>query len=126
MFIAGIFGIILHSLMTIRKINKSIESETYTSVFKKYWRMDWLSLVTAFIVLCTAVYISSDFLNVDPDKPMPGNLGALLQYKIITYIKTTFLVVGYCADSIVYSFLGSAEQKLKERAKANNVNIDNN
>lgn len=120
MFIGGLIGIILHSLITIRKINKSIDQETYGSVFKKYWKMDWLALLTSFIALGAAIFISSEFLNGDVDKPMPGNIGALLQFKIQTYLKTTFVIVGYCADSAVYAFLGSAESKIKAQIKNEN------
>lgn len=124
MFIGGLIGIVLHVLVTVRKINKSIDTETYSSVFKKYWRMDWLSLLISFVALGAAIFISSEYLNGDVDKPMPGNIGALLQYKIQTYLKTTFIVVGYCSDSAVYAFLGSAEAKIKAQIKPDN-NIQN-
>lgn len=118
MLLGGMIGIILHSLITIRKINRSIETETYAGVFKKYWAMDWLAILTSFVALGAAIFISSEFLNGDVDKPMPGNIGAILQFKIQTYLKTTFIIVGYCSDSAVYAFLGSAEAKIKAQIKA--------
>lgn len=121
MFIGGLFGIVLHSLITIRKINKGIASETYKSVFKQYWAMEWISLTTSVVALGAAIFISSEFIVSDIEKPMPGNIGELIQFKIAAYIKTTFLVVGYCADSIIYAFLGTAEEKLKRKAKDNGV-----
>lgn len=126
MFIAGLFGIALHSLITIRKINKNIETETYKSIFLKYWRMEWISLTTSVVALGAAIFISSEFLNGDIDKPVPGNIAALIQFKLMAYVKTTFLVVGYCADSIIYAFLGTAEEKLKKRARDGGVDVVTN
>lgn len=126
MFIAGLFGIALHSLITIRKINKNIETETYKSIFLKYWRMEWISLTTSVVALGAAIFISSEFLNGDIDKPVPGNIAALIQFKLMAYVKTTFLVVGYCADSIIYAFLGTAEEKLKKRARDGGVDVETN
>lgn len=126
MFIAGLFGIALHSLIAIRKINKNIETETYKSIFLKYWRMDWISLTTSVVALGAAIFISSEFLNGDMDKPVPGNIAALIQFKLMAYVKTTFLIVGYCGDSLIYAFLGTTEEKLKKQARDGGVDISNN
>lgn len=126
MFVAGLFGIALHSLITIRKLNKNIATETYKSIFAKFWRMEWISLTTSIVALGAAIFISNEFLNGDLDNPMPGNIAGIIQYKLMTYVKTTFLIVGYCADSIIYAFLGTAEEKLKRKAKDGGVEIANN
>lgn len=123
MFIAGFIGVILHALIKIRGINRNLSSETYGSVFVAYWKMDWISLTTSIVVVFAAMFLSSEYLSMTDKDPIPGNITEMIQYKLASFIKTTFVVVGYCADSIVYAYLGTTEKKLKDKAKDGGADV---
>jgi len=115
MFIAGFLGIILHSLVKIQTINKKMSSQTFKSVFEAYFQSDFISLLISAFAILTAIFIISEWLHGN-ETGTPGNIGKIVEYKIANYIKTTFVVIGYCADSIVYVFFGTVEKKLQKKA----------
>ena len=126
MLVGGLLGIFLHSLVKVRQINRRLSTETYRSVFAEYWRSDWSTVLLSFAAVITAMFISTEFLDIKEDTPTPGNIAQLLQYKIATFIKTTFVIFGYCADSAISAFLSVTEKKLKDKALAGGIDPDKN
>lgn len=121
MLIGGLLGIFLHSLVKIRGINRRLPNENYKSVFISYWKGEWTGVVISIGVVVTAMFISSEYLNIKDDDKTPGNIYEILQYKIAMFVKTTFVVVGYCADAALNAFLGVTEKKLQKKAQDGGV-----
>ncbi len=126
MFIGGFLGIFLHSLMKVRGINRRLPSENYKSVFIEYWKSEWASIGVSVIAVVTAMFISSEYLNIKDTDKTPANITEILQYKIATFLKTTFVVLGYCADAAVNAFLGVTEKKLQQKAKDGGIDSNDN
>lgn len=116
MFIGGILGIFLHSLVKVRTINRRLDKENYQSVFVEFWKSEWASVSISIVTVLTCIFISSEYLNVKDEDKTPGNIYEILQYKIASFLKTTFVVVGYCANTVVNAFLGVTEKKLQKKA----------
>jgi ABC-type Fe3+ transport system permease subunit len=121
MLIGGLIGIFLHSLVKVRAINRRLPNENYKSVFSAYWQAEWVSVILSITVVFLAMFISSEYLGVSNDEKNPGNLTELLQYKIAKFLKTTFAVLGYCADAALQAFFGVTEKKLQNKAKEGGV-----
>lgn len=121
MFIGGLLGIFLHSLVKIRGINKRLPDENYKSVFIAYWKVEWVSVAISIVAVLTAMFISSEYLDIKDNDKAPGNIYEILQYKIATFLKTTFVVLGFCAQAAVNAFLGVTEKKLQQKAKDGGV-----
>lgn len=116
MFLAGILGIILHSLIKVQEINKNTVCTNYKQVFKVYFSTDWISILISIFTVFTVLLIISEFINIQDGANTPGNVAQQLQYNIAHFIRTTFVVVGYCADSIVYTYLGGTQKKLQAQS----------
>ena len=121
MFIGGLLGIFLHSLVKIRGINKRLPNENYKSVFVAYWQSEWVSVIISVVTVLTAMFISSEYLDINEHDKTPGNIYEILQYKVATFLKTTFVVLGFCAQAAVNAFLGVTEKKLQQKAKDGGV-----
>lgn len=124
MFIAGLFGIFLHVLVKVNSINKKLATENYRSVFAQYWKTDWTVFILSLVAVGAAVFISSEWLNIKDTDKTPSSIAEIFQYKVVQFIKTTFVVIGYCADSAVGAYLGGAEQKLIKKAQAEGVPME--
>lgn len=124
MLIGGFLGIFLHSLVKVRGINRRLPSENYKSVFVQYWSSEWASVGVSVIAILTAMFISNEYLNIKDTDKTPANITEILQYKIATFLKTTFVVLGYCADAAVNAFFGVTEKKLQQKAKDGGVDQD--
>jgi hypothetical protein len=121
MFVGGLLGIFLHSLVKIRAINKRLPSENYKSVFVEYWKFEWASIILSVIAVLTAMFISSEYLNIKETDKSPAGIYELLQYRVAQFLKTTFVVLGFCAQAAVNAFLGVTEKKLQQKAKDGGV-----
>lgn len=121
MFIGGLLGIFLHSLVKIRGINKRLPNECYKTVFIEFWKSEWASVIISVVAVLTAMFISSEYLDIKERDKTPGNLYEILQYKIAAFLKTTFVVLGFCAQAAVNAFLGVTEKKLQQKAKDGGV-----
>jgi len=125
MFVGGLLGIFLHSLVKIRGINKRLPNENYKSVFISYWKGEWISVIISVVTVLTAMFISSEYLQLNNDEKTPGNIYEILQYKVATFLKTTFVILGFCAQAAVNAFLGVTEKKLQQKAIIGGVEQDN-
>lgn len=116
MIIGGLIGIILHSLKSVRSINKRIDNATLGFVFKEFWKHDKLALLGSAICFFAMLFIASEFINlnevdkVDYSEPLKERL---LHFRLSAFVKTTSVIAGFFADSIVYGFLGVTEKKIK-------------
>lgn len=124
MFIGGLLGIFIHSLVKVRSINRRLVTENYRSVFIEYWKVEWGTVILSVVTVLTAMFISSEYLELKEGDKAPANLYEILQYKIATFVKTTFVVIGYCANTVINAFLGVTERKLAQKAKEGGVDQD--
>lgn len=121
MFLAGMIGITIHVLIKIKGIRKRNPKAGIKEVFGLYFQMDWDSLLLSFVTVLGCMFIINEFLftkdfeNIDTAKEFGW------KYKMVNWIRTVFIVIGYAAQSLIYASLGRAEKVLHERAKSDGV-----
>lgn len=121
MTFGGVLGILLHTLKAIRDISKRNANMNYRMVFMEYWKGEYLSLAGSLLCFAVLLFVASEFVNLQaidsPDYTEPLK-DRLLNFKISNFIKLSSVIAGYFADSLVYSFLGITEKRLKEKLNA--------
>lgn len=122
MLAGGLLGIFIYSLRKIKGIRKRTPGLGFKTAFITYWTSEWDTVTLSFAVVITGLFISKEYLGVQPDDPIPSTFGAIVQYKAAIYIRTISVVIGYCANSIVDAFLGTTEAKLQQKAKDGGAN----
>ncbi len=126
--IGGMLGTVIHTFVKIAGINRRLNTTNYRQVLGEYWKTDWaIALLSVFVVM-TIVFISNEWLNldlenIDEDKT-PRTAADFFQLKISQYTKTVAVILGYCADSAVNTFLGGTERKLIKKAKEEGYEMD--
>lgn len=111
MFVAGIFGILIHAFIKISKINKSLQYTNYKDVFKQYFKIEWTTLALSLIVVSASVFVADEILTSD-EKDVTKIL-PMLMYNVSQFIKITFIAIGFSANSIVYSLFGKVDKRLR-------------
>lgn len=124
MFVGGIIGIFLWSLVKIRSINRRTPDENYKSVFKAFWTFEWVNVIISITVVLAGMFIITEYLDLQPEDETPVGIYGLLKYKIAKFIRTTFILVGFCGHAIVLAFLSVTEKKLQQKAKDGGVEQD--
>lgn len=124
MIIAGLLGVLLHVLYKVQQINKRLCTVNYKQIFSEYWKTDWVSVVMSVVVVFVAVFLSNEWLNLKETDKVPTSIGEIIQYKLVLFIRTAFVVIGFCADTFVATYLGGTEQKLIQKAKDAGVPVD--
>ena len=122
MLVAGILGIFLYSLRKIKGIRKRQPEALYNTVFVTYWKSEWDTVALSIVVVVTCLFLSNEYLNLPADTPNPIGFTSVLITKITLFIKTVFVIIGYCANSLVDVFLGTTEATLQKKAKDGGVN----
>ena len=106
MLIGGLIGILAQSVVKINSMNSRLPNETFVSVFKAFWKLDFGKVLFAVIIVTAFVFMSNEWL------------GATIQgYKVATFVKTIFCAVGYLANSVILSWLGKTETTLIDKFK---------
>ena len=123
MWIAGLLGILIYSFRKIKGLRQRTKV-TFLQAFKTYWKNEIDTTIISILILGTAVYISKEYLNLNPETGTPAGVGSMVGYKIATFICTTAVVLGYAANSVADAFLGTAEAKLKKYAKDGGAAVD--
>jgi hypothetical protein len=103
-----------------------LTNESYKSVFASFWQGEWASVIISVVAVLTAMFISSEYLDVKDTDKTPGNIYEILQYKVATFLKTTFVVLGFCAQAAVNAFLGVTEKKLQQKAISGGIDQSDN
>jgi hypothetical protein len=113
---AGMLGIIGHSLRTINAINKRNSYNDLKFVFHEYWKNDKLSLITSVFSFGLLLFCSSEFVNLNDLESVDNSHSLkerLFNFRIAAFIKTAGVIAGWFSQSIVYSFMGVTEKRLK-------------
>lgn len=121
MFVGGLIGIFLWSLVKIRSINRRSPNENYKSVFKVFWTYEWINVIISVMVVLGVMFVITEYLDLKPEDETPVGIYGLLKYKIAKFIKTTFIFVGFCGHAIVLAFLSVTEKNLQRRAKEGGI-----
>lgn len=125
MFIAGLLGQFLHIMVKIKGIRKRNPDLGPKEAWKTYWKEDWNSIIAGIVGILAVMFIIKEWLNIPADSTdAPSTIAELVQYKIKDYVRTSFLVIGYCIDALVYAWLGTAERKLLDKAKDAGVDVE--
>lgn len=91
----GLGGILIHNLVKLDKLNRKGDGKVN---ILKYWQMERFTLILSVISVVLGAFIS-DEIKVLHDAGIGLGLG--------------FISLGYMAQSIVVSFMGRAEQRIK-------------
>ena len=121
MLIAGIFGILIHILVKVKAMNSRLDQETYKTIWKSYWNNDFVSVILSFVTVLFFIFIYDElpsFQKNDDSDGLQNASGLLLVLKFLTSPKTAFALIGYCANSVVDTFFGGTEKKLKAKEQA--------
>lgn len=121
MFVGGLIGIFLWSLVKIRSINRRSPNENYKSVFKVFWTYEWINVIISVMVVLGFMFVITEYLDLKPEDETPVGIYGLLKYKIAKFIKTTFIFVGFCGHAIVLAFLSVTEKNLQKKAKEGGI-----
>lgn len=127
MILGGLFGILGHTFIAARNINKRLKAGSIGNVFGELWRTDYLSVIGGVLFFGTLLFISSDFINftkideIDYSIPLKERI---LHFQIANFIKTSSVLGGYFAESIMYGIFGKVEDVIKIRL--DNLKIPNN
>lgn len=124
MLVAGFLGILLHTLVKIKQINNRLCTVNYRQVFAEYWKTDWVTILISVVLVVTAVFLSNEWLNLKDTDKVPDSISGIVQYKLVLFIRSVFVVIGYCADAILAVYLGGTEAKLIQKAKDAGVSSD--
>jgi site-specific recombinase len=121
MSFGGLIGILLHTLKTVRDINKRNASVNFKDVLGEYWKSEYISLISSLICFGAMLFIASEFVNlkqIDATDYTQSLKERFVNFKIASFIKLTSIVVGYFSDSIVYGFLGVTEKNINKKIEA--------
>lgn len=106
MLIGGFLGVLAQSAVKIANMNSRLPNETFLSVFKTFWNVDFSKLLVSVIIVVTCVFASNEWL------------GAKIHgYEVAAFVKTIFCAVGYLANSVILSWLGKTEATLNDKFK---------
>ena len=94
-FLGGLFGILVHNLIKLNKINKKQKGNTNLG---EYWNMERFDILISISVVIVALIAQNEIKQLQT----VGN-----------YMMLSFFAIGYMAQSIVVSYAGRAENILK-------------
>lgn len=93
----GILGVVLHNLIKLNDIKKS---NPYGDVnYKKYFKLEWISILISIIVVALAVWTSREIEKLQV---------------VGEYLGLGFIAIGYMAQSILIKFMGKAEKTISK------------
>jgi len=121
MLIAGAFGIIIHILVKVRAMNKRLDQETFKSIWTAYWNTDFISVVLSSVTVLFFIFIHDELPSLkqsDDLDSLQNASGLIVILKLLTSPKTAFALIGYCANSVVDTFFGGTEKKLKAKEQS--------
>lgn len=94
LFLLGLLGVLLHSLVQIRKLQKA---KKYVSILH-YLSAEWATIAISVVVNVVAIMCKHEVKSLD----VAGNSLGL-----------GFVAIGYAGQSILVAFMGNAEKKIK-------------
>lgn len=118
MSIGGLLGILGHTFFAARKINKRLKLGNIGDVFGELWEHDFLTIIGGFLFFIILLFVASDYIDmkhldgVDFSQSIPERL---LKFKFSNFVKTSSLVAGWFAESIIYGCFGTVEEVLKRK-----------
>ena len=120
MTFGGLLGIMLHSLVSVRSINKRVPNANFKMIFKEYWANEWMSIASSVFCFAVLLFVASEFVNlekVDTPDYTESLKDRLVHFKLSQFIKVTSVIAGYFSDSIIYGFLGVTEKRINDKLK---------
>jgi len=93
LFLLGIAGILLHSLVKISQLKK--EGKEFNRI--KYFENEWPSMCISLVMVGVAIWCKHEIIELD----IAGN-----------YLGLGFVTLGYMGQSILITFIGTAQKKI--------------
>jgi hypothetical protein len=94
-FLGGLFGILVHNLIKLNKINQKQKGNTNLG---EYWNMERFAILISICVVIVSLIAQHEIKQLQT----VGN-----------YMVLSFFAIGYMAQSIVVSYMGKAEKFLE-------------
>lgn len=114
----GCLGILAHTFTSARRINRTLEIKDIGSVFEKLWETDYLSIIGGCLFFGIMLFIASDYIDLEKLDKTDYSLSLanrIYRFKIANFIKTSSVIAGYFAESIIFGLLGTVEMVLKKK-----------
>jgi hypothetical protein len=90
----GLFGILIHNLIKIDKVNRESDGEIK---WRRFFRLEWPSITLSVCVVIVCLIAKHEVKKLEA---------------VGEWLGLSFVAIGYMAQSIVYKFLGKAEKRL--------------
>lgn len=111
-------GILGHTFIVAKKINKRLGVKDIDHVFGEVWKLDYKAIIRGLFFYLVLLFIASDYINISKiEKPdytvsIPERIHL---FRIGNFIRTCSVVAGYFSESIVYGIFGIAEEMIKKK-----------
>lgn len=96
LFLLGMLGIVIHTLMKIKDINKRNKGNFKFGYFLK---LEWPSLAISICLVIVALLVRAEIQQLE---------------QVGGYLGLAFVAIGYMSQSIVYHFGGKAEKIISD------------
>lgn len=96
LILLGLFGVVVHNLFKINKINKSLNGNFK---FGPFIALEWPSICISVCLVIVCVIAKVEIKKLDA---------------VGEYLGLGFVFIGYGGQSFFYSFFGRAEKKIKD------------
>lgn len=98
----GLFGVILHCLVELNKLNKANKGD-YRMAIKEYFRLEIFSILISLFVVLACSFISSEVE------------AALAKIGYEWVIGGAYIAIGYSAQSLLVFFMGKAAKQIEQK-----------
>lgn len=105
-------------------LQKRNEKLLFKEALKMHFTKETASFAFASVMLCIALFVISEFINLDVTVEELKNAEAA-KWKIflINFLRTISIVFGYLCQNIGYFFFGRSEKILKQQADAHGIEL---
>lgn len=118
MTIGGTLGILAHTFVAANKINKRLGVRDLDHVFGELWEKDLKTIIRGFFFFIILLFIAADYIDFNNLNTVDYTLSIperVYRFRIANFIRTSSVIAGYFAESIVYGIFGKAEQIIKQK-----------
>lgn len=98
--IAGILGILFHTIIKMQAVKKRLEATGIGFSIRAYLSSEWLALTASFLTVCIFIFILDEVTKIKP--------------QVVDYLKYFFIFIGYTGSSILLSVLGRTDKAVNK------------
>lgn len=98
--VAGLLGILFHTILKMQAVKKRVESAGIGFSFKAYLSAEWMALVSSILTVLIFIFILDEIVKIKP--------------QIVEILKFFFIFVGYTGSSILQQVLGKTDKAVNK------------